>query len=134
MEHLSESQESFCVNTGIFGILISASCMGQLFYFMIPHWISYTIIFVYILSITGFVQLTGKSVYAFPFLIASTILLLILEALMLALLTFSLVLLILLMYSIVITVLIFTNEIQKKLKQKKLFEKEEKEKWSSLLQ
>ena len=133
MDHLSESQESFCENAGIFGILLSATCLVQLFVFMIPHWITYTIMLVYLLSITGFVLLARKSPAAYPIILTSTILLFLLESMMFLLLTFSLVLLILLMYSIVITVLMLTNEIQKRLKEKKIFEKAEKDKWNSLL-
>ena len=133
MEHLTEGQEGFCENFGIIGILISVTCLIQAFIFMPPHWITYTIILVYLVSITGFILLARKSVRAFPTILAATIFLFLLEALLLVLLTFSLVLLILLLYSIVIVALMLTNEIQKKLQEKKRFEKEEKEKWDGIL-
>ena len=133
MEHLTESQENFCENAGIFGILISVTCLIQSFIFMPPHWITYIIIFCYLVSITGFVLLTRKSASALPVILTATILLFLLEALLLVLLTFSLVLLILLLYSIVTVVLMIVNEIQKKLKEKMRFEKAEKEKWDGIL-
>jgi len=133
MEYLTESEESFCENIGIFGVLISATCLFQAFVFMIPHWITYLIIVVYILSITAFVLLAKKSTIAFPLIISSIVLLLALEVFMFIALAFSLVLLMLLVYSMVTIVLLLLYEMPKKIRKQKNYEKAERERWDSIL-
>ncbi len=134
MDHLSKNQESFCETAGIFGVLISLTCLVQHIIFMIPHWITYSVIIVYLLSITGFTLLAKKSSVAFWFISASTILVLVVEAFMILTLTFSLVLLMLLIYSVLMAILIRILGIQDQLKLKEKNEKEEKEKWDKIYQ
>jgi predicted membrane protein len=133
MEHLSAKQESFCENAGIFGALIAITCLIQFIIFMISHWISYSALVVYLISIIGFILLARKSSNAFVILVISTSLLFLLEAYMLLMLTVSVILLILLTYSIVMIILMKVNDVQKMLKQKHDFENAERKKWESIL-
>jgi predicted membrane protein len=133
MDVLTKQQESFCENAGLFGTMLSVACLIQHIVFMIPHWISFSIIPVYVLSIAGYILLMKKSVSALPLLLISAILVFLLEALLLFSLTFSLVLFLLLIYSIVIVVLFFTGNMQKQLRKKALAEKEDAEKWNGVL-
>jgi len=114
-------------------VLISVTCLFQAFVFMIPHWVTYLIMVVYLLSVTAYILLAKKSVAAFPLIIVSVILLLALEVFMLVVLAFSLILLMLLVYSMVTIVLLLIYEIPKKLKQQRNYERAEKEKWDSVL-
>src|SRR4051812_6018322 len=133
MEHLSEKQESFCETAGVFGVLITLTCLIQHLIFMVPTWITNTAIFMYLLSIVGFALLVKKSTKAFLILLISTILVFIMNDLIFLSQGFSPVVLILFLYSFVITVLIKTSQIQKQLKQKVAFEKEEKAKWKGII-
>jgi hypothetical protein len=133
MEDLTKKQESFCENAGIFGVLISATCLIQHIVFMVPGWLTYSIIFVYLLSITGFTLLARRSAKAYLLILISTILIFLVEVLMIVELTFSLVLLIQLIYSVMMIVFMNIDGIQKQLKRKEMNEKAEKEKWNGLI-
>jgi len=133
MASLTRQQESFCENAGLFGVMMSIACLAQHLFFMIPHWITFTIIAVYLLCIAGFVMLMKKSVVALRILFISSILVFLLEAFMLLTLTFSLVLLLLLIYLVIAVVLLYTDGVQKKLKEKMIAEKEEAAKWDGIL-
>lgn len=133
MEDLTKKQESFCENAGIFGALISATCLIQHIIFMVPGWLTYSIIFVYLLSITGFTLLARRSARAYLLIFISTILIFLVEVLMIVELTFSLVLLIQLIYSVMIIVFMNIDGIQKQLKKKEMNEKAEREKWNGLI-
>ena len=133
MASLTRQQESFCENTGLFGVMMSVTCLGQHLFYMIPHWITFTIIAVYLLCIAGFVLLMKKSVVALRILFISSILIFLLEAFMLLTLTFSLVLLLLLIYLVIIVALLYTGDVQKQLKEKMIAEKEEAAKWNGIL-
>jgi len=133
MDILTKKQESFCENTGLFGVMTAAACLIQHLCFMLPTIISFSIIPVYILSIIGFVLLMKKKVTAFPLLFISTILVFLLEAFMIISLAFSLVLLILLLYMVVIVTLLYMEEIAQQLKKKKIAEQEEAAQWDNIL-
>ena len=133
MNLLTKQQESFCENTGLFGVMISTTCLAQHLFFMIPHWITFIATAVYILCIAGFVLLMKKSVAAFRILIISVVLVFLLEAFMLFTLTFSLVLLLLLFYVLTIVMLLYTGDIPNHLKQKLIDEQEEAAKWSGII-
>jgi hypothetical protein len=133
MDSLTKQQESFCDNAGLFGVMMSIACLAQQVFFMSTHWIGFTFIAVYLLCIAGFVMLMKKSVSALRMLLISSVLTFLVEAYMLLALTFSLVLLLLLMYIIVIVVLLYMGDIQKRLKQRLIAEKEEAAKWNGIL-
>lgn len=133
MDHLKKQHESFCENAGLFGILISVACLIQHLYFMIPHWVTFAAIGVYVVCITGFIYLMLKSVTALPLLFTGAILIYLLEVFMILSLTFSLVVLIFLLYLAVIVILLLTGDIQQQLKKKELAEKEELDKWQGIV-
>jgi len=133
MEQLSKQQENFCEISGIFGVLISLSCLIQHLFFMIPDWITISIIGIYILSITGFVLLMTKSIVASPILLISTILIFLVEVLMILSLTFSLVLIILMVYLIIIVAVLYAGDIQSQLKKKRMAARQEKAQWDGII-
>ena len=133
MEILTKRQESFCDNAGLFGVMIAVACMIQHMIFMIPHWVTFAIIGVYLLCIVGFALLMKKSPVATPLLLISGILIFLLESYMILSLTFSLVILILLIYITVIVTLLYTDGVAKQLKKKSIAEKEEADQWNGVI-
>lgn len=115
MDTLTEKNESFCETTGLYGILIGVTCLAQFLYVMIPHWISYSILGVYALTITGFILLSKKSTLAYPILLTGGILLLLQEAFLMIALTYSLVLLLLLFYTFIMVVYLEITGIRQRL-------------------
>jgi hypothetical protein len=133
MESLTKQQESFCENAGLFGILISVACLIQHMVFMIPNWITLSIIGVYILCIAGFVLLMKKSVIALRVLFASTILVFLLEVFMIFSLAFSLILLLLFLYVLIIVLLLYMGDTQQQLKKIAIAKKEEAARWDGIV-
>ena len=133
MEFLTKQQESFCENGGLFGVMISITCLIQMMIVMNPHWIPFTIIGIYILCITAFVLLTKKSIHALRLLFISSILVFFMEGFMILSSTFSLVLLILLIYLIVIVALLYTGTIPQQIKKKNIAVLEEEQQWNNIL-
>jgi hypothetical protein len=115
MDTLTEKNEGFCETTGLYGILIGVTCLAQFLYVMIPHWISYSILGVYALTITGFILLSKKSTLAYPLLFTCGVLLLLQEAFLMIALTYSLVLLLLLFYTFILLVYLEITGIRKRL-------------------
>ncbi|MEI9958565.1 MAG: hypothetical protein WDM90_20175 [Ferruginibacter sp.] len=74
MDILTKSEESFCENAGLGGLLLSLTCLIQHLFFMEPHWITYSIMGIYILPITGFVLLMKKKANAPSLILVSMIL------------------------------------------------------------
>ena len=130
MDHLSKEQTSFCDNAGLAGVLIGLCCLIQFLVFMIPSWITITIVCVYILSIISFFLLARRSDKAPTLLLISSILLFLQEAFMILAGAYSLVLLIFLIYLIVIVVLIYISPLPKVLKLQAAAIKAEKDEWN----
>lgn len=133
MEHLSRQQESFCENAGIFGALISITCLVQHMVFMLPHWITYSIMGVYVLCSTGFILLAKKNATAPILLLISAVLILLLEVLMTLSLAFSLVLVLLLINLIVINAVLYGGSTARQLKKRSIAIKEEAAQWDDVL-
>lgn len=132
-QQLSKQQESFCENAGLFGLLISLACLGQHLVFMIPSWITFSIIAVYVLCISGFILLM-KKIAAAPLLLAiSGILILLLGIFMTITLTFSLVLWLLLLYLIVICAVLYGGTTATQLKKRSIALREEAAKWDNII-
>jgi len=127
-EHLSKSGESFCENIGLFGVLLSAACLGQNFVFMTGNWFSIALIGVYSLSLVAYVLLMKKSHRSTLLLCASAVLVLTIE-LIIVKAVFSLVLVMLLCYLSVTLFLMYGSNIITQLKQKYLDEKNEQNNW-----
>ncbi len=133
MEYLSKEQESFCDNAGLFGALLSITCLVQHLVFMLPHWITYTITGVYILSIVSFILLAKKNATAPLLLVISAFLILLLEVFMTLALAFSLVLVMLLVYLVVIDAVLYIGGSAKQLKKRSTALKEEAAEWDRRL-
>ena len=133
MEHLSEKDEAFLSNMGIGGVLLTSACLFQHMLYMIGHWITFTILAIYLLTLASYILLIKKSVIAPPTLFISTVLVFIVESYLVLAMTLSLVLLLLLLYSVVTVVLIHTSGIIKKMKQRDLAEKQERDNWKNIL-
>jgi len=134
MDHLSAKDEAFLSNMGIGGVLLSATCFIQLVLVMADaHWISFTILAIYLFSLTSYILMIKKSVIAPPLLLTSAILVFSVEVFLILALTYSLVLLLLLIYLVVTVVLVYTSGIIKKLKQRDLAEKQERENWKNII-
>lgn len=132
-QQLSKQQESFCENAGLFGVLISVACLVQHMVFMIPHWITFAIIAVYLLCITGFALLMKKMPAAPLLLVISAVLILLLGVFMMLALAFSLVLMLLLIYLIVISAVLYGGTTAVQLKKRSIALKEEAAKWNNII-
>ena len=133
MDHLSEKDEAFLSNMGIAGVLLTSTCLIQLILVMEGHWITFTIIGIYLLSLASYILMIKKSATAPPMLLVSAILIFLAEAFLILTLTFSLVLLLLLIYSAVTVALVYTSGIIKKLQQRDLAEKQERDNWKNII-
>jgi len=133
MDILTKKQESFCENTGLFGVMTSVVCLGQHLFFMIPDLVTFAIIPVYIVCIIAFVLLMQKKATAFRLLFLSTILVFLLEVFMIISLALSLIILILLLYMIVIVTLLYMDGIQQQLNRKYIAEQQEAAQWDNIL-
>jgi hypothetical protein len=129
MEFLSPKEEDFCVTAGIAGVLLAITCLIQHLLLMLPHWITYSMVVGYLLSMAGYFLLARRSPHAFIVIIISSVWVMASAVLMLVSLVFSLVLILLLVYSVVTIVLMAMNDLQKKIKSKALAEKMERESW-----
>ncbi len=133
MDILNRKQENFCENAGIAGELLSITCLIQHLVFMVPGWLTYSILIVYCMAIAGFVMLARKSHQAFWLLLAAAILLFIVTAFMILIKAFSLVVPLLLIYTVIIVAVLSLNGIQPSLKEKWLHQKSEDEKWNGII-
>jgi hypothetical protein len=133
MEYLNKQQESFCENAGLAGVLISLTCLIQHMVFMLPHWIMFVIVGVYIFCITAFILLMKKIQTAPLLLLINAGLIFLIEVFMIFSLAFSPVIIILLLYVIVITVVLYMGTIPAQLKKRSIALKEDNAQWDSVL-
>lgn len=126
---LSKSQQEFCTWSGIFGTLITATCLVQQLAFVRTNWITNLMILPYLLMIVSFVLLALQKAIAPLLLIISTVISFAIAILWLAGGSFSLVVIILLLYCSVITGFIYVEQIQTALRSKQEAERAEEMKW-----
>jgi len=126
--HLSKSDESLCENLGLFGVLISSTCLLQNFVIMTDHWFNLILIAVYALSIWSYVLLMKKKHLSVTLLWISGILVLTAELIVMQAL-FSLVLVLLLCYLSITIYLLYGSNLYKILELKKNAEKDEEANW-----
>jgi membrane protein implicated in regulation of membrane protease activity len=88
---------------------------------------------VYLFALTSYILMIKRSVLAPRFVSISAILIFLVEAYLMLALTFSVVLLLLLVYSVVAVVVIYNSGIIKKLQQKNLAEKQERDNWKNII-
>lgn len=133
MDFLTKQQQQFCDNAGIAGLLLAITCLIQHLIFMVPNWITYTIIFVYAGAVAAYILLMKKNAYAFTCLIVCSIVLFVLETYMLVAFVFSLVVLLLLLYTAVIAAVMYGFGLPERLKEYTALQNEEKKKWEGVI-
>ncbi|HEX7844374.1 MAG TPA: hypothetical protein VF476_01160 [Chitinophagaceae bacterium] len=126
---LTNSQQSVCGYGGLAGILLAATCMVQLFVYGTSHWIVPVLLSVYLFAVISFFLLSLQKSVAPLLLIISAVLILGAEVVWILSNAFSLVVVLLFVYNAVIVVFLYIEQIPKKLKQKQLALKAEKELW-----
>lgn len=129
MTTLTTRDKDVCSYTGVFGILLSATCLIQNFIYFLPHWITTTLIIVYLLAIVAFSLLTAQHWLAPILLIITGTLLMICSALLILLLVFSLVVVLLFIYIAVITIMLYVEGFPVKLRQKAIAARNERDLW-----
>lgn len=129
MNPLTNREKDICTYTGIFGILLSATCLIQNFIYFRPHFITALLIFVYILSIAAFSLLAAQHVVAPLLLIITGSILFLCEGLLILAGVFSLVVILLFIYVTVIAAVLYIDGFPGKLRQKALASRAEKDLW-----
>mgnify|MGYP000892157230 CR=1 FL=1 len=127
---LTKKEKNYCEYFGIFGTLLSATCLIQHLIFAIPNWLTYPMIPVYILSTIAFILLILQKPAALILLIITAAATAVIEFVYITHAAFSLVVLLLFLYSLIVVVLFYTESIPAKLKQKLAAEKAEADEWA----
>lgn len=126
-----ESKNSFCFYAGLFGVLMSAVSLFQMFAVGSENWLAFAVILVELISITAFSFLMAKSRFTLPILFISTVLVLLMNILFIVTLSFSLIIVFLLIYSIVILSIFWANGYTSYLKQRYAYKKKEEQEWQN---
>ena len=126
---LSNYQRNICEYGGLFGVLLSATCLVQHFIAAIPNSITNPMIPAYLLAITSFLLLSLMQPLALYFMMVSAALSLVIEWRYITHYAFSLVVLLLFLYHIVMIVLLYTEQIPQKLQQARRLKQKEEEEW-----
>jgi hypothetical protein len=133
MSKLTNNEQDTCTYTGVFGILLSATCLIQHMIFMTQAWIAYAMIGVYLVATIAFILLALQKAFAPYLLIISAVLVLLTEVFHILTLVFSAVVILLLIYHIIIITVLFVGNYPQKLKAKALALKEEELSWRDKL-
>lgn len=133
-QELQKWQESFCANAGLFGVLLSVTCLLQQLFFFSSHWIVFTAMAcIYGLCVVSFVLLIKKAPSAPLLLLVSGILIFLLEVFMMYSLAYSLALVLLMLYLCAVCTVLFVDGIPSLLKKRYALIKEEADKWEGVL-
>ena len=130
---LSNYHRNICEYGGVFGILLSATCLIQHFVVAIPGKITNPMIAVYILAICAFLLLSLMKSISMVFMIASGLLTMVVEWRWATSFAFSMVVLLLFIYHVIMIVLLYTEELPKKLKAIEKAKKNEEMYWQEKL-
>jgi membrane-bound ClpP family serine protease len=133
MDFLTKPQQNFCNNAGIAGLLLAITCLIQHLIFMVPHWVAYTMIVAYVITIVAYILLMKENGNAFLLLIICSATLFVLEVYMIMALVFSLVVLLLLLYTAVIAATMYGLGLPQKLIEYNKLQRAEKEKWDGVI-
>lgn len=126
---LTKNEQEFCTWTGVFGALISAAALIQHMVFMIPSTLTYLMLLPYLFIIFSFCMLAAQKVAASVLLVIASVLALGISVLFVFGGAFSPLVVIQLLYCIVVTSYLFLENIQGKLRRKKLMEQAEDDLW-----
>jgi hypothetical protein len=123
-------QQDLCAYFGIFGVLITLTCIVQVLVIANAHWIPLVLLVMYLFVLTSFILLALQKAAAPLLLIISSFLSLLAEAALILTALFSAIVIIQFIYSFVITIVIYMDEIPKRLKEKAVLLKMERESWA----
>ncbi|MES2430440.1 MAG: hypothetical protein V4556_05845 [Bacteroidota bacterium] len=130
MEYLNKKDVNFCENAGIAGLGMAFVCLCQHLYLMEPHWITFTMLGLYVMTIVSFIMLIRKSTLALLFLAISGGGILFTIAVMTISYAFSLVLVLLFLYILVIAAIGFSSDLLQNLKERKRLKDAEALEWA----
>lgn len=128
-QYLTYRQKNFCEYGGIFGVLLSLTCLIQHIAVAIPGKATNPMIPGYLFAILAFTLLGLQKTYAIILLIISGAYSAFSEYQWIKHYSFSLVVLLLFIYHVIIIVGLFAEQIPERLKQKRLAEKAEEDAW-----
>jgi len=126
---LDNRSKNICEYGGIFGVLLSLTCLIQHIAVAIPGKVTNPMIPGYLFAILAFTLLGLQKSYAVILLIISGAYSAFIEYQWIKHYSFSLVVLLLFIYHILIIVAMYAEQIPERLKQKKLAEKAEEDEW-----
>lgn len=129
MNGLTSKQQDLCGYSGTFGALLSFTCLVQHLAISNPHWISFTLLAMYFFVAASFILLAFQKSIAPVLLIISCIVTFLAEATLIISFVFSVVVVLLFIYTLVITVVIYMEGLPKRLKEKAILIKAEREAW-----
>ena len=129
MNSLTNKQQDFCGYCGTFGALLSLTCLVQHLVISNVHWISFTLLGMYLFVAVSFILLAFQKSIAPALLIISCIVAFFAEATLIISFVFSVAVVLLFVYTVVITIVIYIEGLQKGLKEKALLIKAEREAW-----
>jgi hypothetical protein len=128
-EVLTNRQKNLCEYGGIFGVLLSLTCLVQHLVVAIPNKITNPMIPGYLFAIIAFTLLGLQKINAVIFLIISGANAAFTEYQWMKHYAFSLVVLMLFIYHVIIIVAIYVEQVPETLKQKRMAQKEEEDLW-----
>ena len=126
---LTPWEKNLCEYGGIFGVLLSLTCLVQHIAVAIPGKITNPMIPGYLFAIVAFVLLGIQKSYAIILVMISAVYSAFNEYQWMKHYSFSLVVLLLFIFHIIVIVAIYVEQVPEKLKQKRLAEKEEEDAW-----
>jgi len=129
MNSLTNKQQDFCGYCGTFGALLSLTCLVQHLVISNVHWISFTLLGMYLFVAASFILLAVQKPIAPVLLIISCVVTLVAEATLIISFVFSVAVILLFVYTVVITMVIYIEGLPKRLKGRALLIRAEKEAW-----
>lgn len=126
---LNNHAKNICEYGGIFGVLLSLTCLIQHIAVAIPGKVTNPMIPGYLFAILAFTLLGLQKSYAVILLIISGAYSAYTEYQWIKNYSFSLVVLLLFIYHVIIVVALYAEQIPERLKQKRLAEKAEEDEW-----
>ena len=133
MNRLTPAQSDTCTYLGVFGALLSATCLIQHLLIMGDHWIAFVLLGLYVYAIGAFVLLAVLRRFAPLLLVVSAItmfaacLTLILSG------VFSLAVILLLIYEAIVVAVLYMGEYPQKLKAQWMAIRDEQKSWEGRL-
>ena len=129
----AEKLSEICGYTGVFGMLISITCMVQHMIYGLSHWLIYAIALFYCFAIISYLLLSLQKQYA-PLLIIIVAALSLVDVLMLFIFhVISLIVVVLLLYSVIAASLLYMEGIAGRLRMRAIEKRREEDEWRERL-